>query len=958
MKQFILCIIAISVIGCSHSPKTSLEKAQNTASKAKHFIKSPNDPREYKTLTLDNEMDVILISDPKTQKSAAALSVDIGWLFDPKSQPGMAHYLEHMLFLGTEKYPTVGEYQQFMAQNGGSNNAFTSYDITNYHFSIKNDAYLEALDRFADFFKTAKLDPKYGDKERNAINAEWSIHRENDNFGIFAVERRLMGDHPANKFFIGNLDTLKDKPDSKLQDELVKFYNTYYSANLMKLVLLSNQPISEMERLAKDYFSDVKNKKHKRFKVTEQLDLNKAAGNVIHFQPNRDSKRIVLQYIINNNTSEYHYKANSYVSHLLGSEMPGAPAQVLRDKGWITSLSAGASPRKYGNYGSFSIHIELTEIGLKHREDIIATVMHYLELVKQKGIDKAYYQELKNIRNNSFQFLEKTEEVGYVTGLASAMQNYNLHEVVSAPYTYGHYNTDKIQEVFNQLVPERLNIWFVGKDEPVDKKLYFYDYQYKVSKISQAMRSSWKKPLHFKIGLPSINDLLPENFDIKNAATYEKPKLVIDTPTVKTWHYPSQLFKTQPKGILRIWFNSPMESLEDRLLLNLWTQIYNIQNATLFNNASSAGMNINLSANNGVELSLSGFTNKQVLLTQKALATLFTININTKDFTNAVDQYIRSQKSSLNAPVGRQLGNRLGKVVYKNGTKADKLISTMKKLTLNDLNQFINRVASHNQIRIFAFGNYDQTQLNKINLLLQASLPSSHTPSTLLSKNKIILPEPGKTYIYSENIQPADVGLLDLCINPQPTYHNRAAASLLRSHISNKTFRTLRTEEQLAYSVFATSYNLKEFSGLALGIQTPVKNPKDMQTRFDKFKQEYANMLENLTLEEFNNLKTSVLTSLHTPPKNLSEEFSRFTRDWYDENWDFNTRQKVINATEKLTFNDIKQYYKETMLNPNAARLVIQLKGNKFSNEPFASYPKGKEIKNLENFHKNIRYQK
>ncbi|MFP3481129.1 insulinase family protein, partial [Burkholderia sp. SIMBA_057] len=81
----------------------------------------------------------------------------------------LAHYLEHMLFLGTEKYPDTNEYSEFMSNNGGSQNASTWLDVTNYMFKINNSAYDEALDRFSDFFKAPKLYPEYADKGRNAV---------------------------------------------------------------------------------------------------------------------------------------------------------------------------------------------------------------------------------------------------------------------------------------------------------------------------------------------------------------------------------------------------------------------------------------------------------------------------------------------------------------------------------------------------------------------------------------------------------------------------------------------------------------------------------------------------------------------------------------------------------------------------------------------------------------------
>lgn len=97
-------------------------------------------------------MRVLLIQDDLAEKSAASLDVHVGSAFDPKAQQGIAHFLEHMLFMGTEKYPDENEYSEFIQNNSGYNNAWTSLTNTNYHFEIANDEFKEALDMFAQFF--------------------------------------------------------------------------------------------------------------------------------------------------------------------------------------------------------------------------------------------------------------------------------------------------------------------------------------------------------------------------------------------------------------------------------------------------------------------------------------------------------------------------------------------------------------------------------------------------------------------------------------------------------------------------------------------------------------------------------------------------------------------------------------------------------------------------------------
>lgn len=101
----------------------------------------------------------------EADKSAAALDVKVGNALDPKEFQGLAHFLEHMLFMGTKKYPQENEYAQFIQNNGGSNNAWTDLANTNYHFDISNDAYGEALDRFSQFFISPNFNESSTERE-------------------------------------------------------------------------------------------------------------------------------------------------------------------------------------------------------------------------------------------------------------------------------------------------------------------------------------------------------------------------------------------------------------------------------------------------------------------------------------------------------------------------------------------------------------------------------------------------------------------------------------------------------------------------------------------------------------------------------------------------------------------------------------------------------------------------
>jgi secreted Zn-dependent insulinase-like peptidase len=171
---------------------------------------SPNDPNQYRFIELDNGLRVILASDPETDKAAASMNVAVGSGNDPKERAGLAHFLEHMLFLGTEKYPEAGEYQQFIRSHGGSHNAFTAFEDTNYFFDVEAEFLEPALDRFAQQFSAPLFTPELVDRERNAVHSEYSSKLKDDGRRLLSV-RKAAGnpDHAFSQFAVGNLETRK-----------------------------------------------------------------------------------------------------------------------------------------------------------------------------------------------------------------------------------------------------------------------------------------------------------------------------------------------------------------------------------------------------------------------------------------------------------------------------------------------------------------------------------------------------------------------------------------------------------------------------------------------------------------------------------------------------------------------------------------------------------------------------
>ncbi|CAM9400370.1 unnamed protein product, partial [Ectocarpus sp. 4 AP-2014] len=187
------------------------------------------------------------------KKAAAAMAVSVGNLSDPEHCQGLAHYLEHMLFMGSTKYPDENEYDSFISASGGSTNAFTECEYTLYHFDVLPQHLEKALDIFAQFFVSPLMKADSSDRELQSIESEFCLSKNNDSCRLQELWcHTCKRDHPYSKFCWGNLYSLREEPQSKgvdVRQELVDFHAKHYRASAMQLVVQGGQTLDKLQAL-------------------------------------------------------------------------------------------------------------------------------------------------------------------------------------------------------------------------------------------------------------------------------------------------------------------------------------------------------------------------------------------------------------------------------------------------------------------------------------------------------------------------------------------------------------------------------------------------------------------------------------------------------------------------------------------------------------------------------------
>mmetsp|Transcript_11475 Transcript_11475/g.13165 ORF Transcript_11475/g.13165 Transcript_11475/m.13165 type:complete len:1018 (+) Transcript_11475:130-3183(+) len=496
--------------------------------------KSILDERSYRALKLDNDLEVLLINDVKAETAAAALSINVGSFSDPEECPGLAHFLEHMLFMGTEKYPDENGYSKFLADNGGYSNAYTADEETNYQFEVMSGQLYHTLDMFAQFFIAPLFKQTSTDRELQAVDNECTGNLQNDYWRNLHVWKSLAkSEHPFSRFNIGNIETLREQPKIdgvNVREYLLEFYEKHYSANLMKLVVLGREDLDTLENWCKELFVPIKNKSLPSRYISplavgpaftvEDLSMR------IDYVPVKARRSLSINWLIDPITYENrNTDAIAYISSLIGDEGVGSVLSYLKDKGWANSLSAGPGTSNF-DFAFMNVSVGCTEDGImNHIEDITKVIYAYIGLLKENWKKMQwYYNQEAQLSVIGYRFKSQESPFGYVRGLASSMHDgYPIEKLLTQSLFQG-FELEKISEILDQLKPQRciINVAHESVSEYADKTERWFGTKFFVKPLDETFCSDCLSvsPSDYdgKLSLPPKNDFIPESFSIKDFA--------------------------------------------------------------------------------------------------------------------------------------------------------------------------------------------------------------------------------------------------------------------------------------------------------------------------------------------------------------------------------------------------------------------------------------------------------
>lgn len=871
--------------------------------------KSANDLRQYRHLTLDNNLDILLISDPQADKAAASLDVYIGSYQNPSDRLGLAHFLEHMLFLGTAKYPDPGEYQTFISQHGGSHNAYTSLENTNYFFDIDAQHLEPALDRFAEFFISPNFDEAYVDRERNAVESEYRLKIKDDGRRQWDVLRELINpQHPLSKFTVGNLETLADStdnPDGSVRADLLAMYDQYYSANLMKLVVLGAEDLQQLESMVREKFSAIEDKQTnvephgQGFFQAGQLPMQ------VQISPIKELRELSLMFQLPKMTPHWQLKPAQYLASLVGHEETGSLLNILEEQGWAENLWAGTSLEDRQS-SLFTINISLTPEGLVQRNAVVEQVFAWLELIKHQGIERWRQQELARVGEINFRYLEKRDASQTVTRLSSAMQLYPKSEVLRQPYQVKGFDSDLVAALMDKLNPDNMLVMITAPDLPTNRESAFYQVPYLVSRPQASALASWYKPKSSKsLALPQKNPFIATDLSLITPRNSDQkvPQLIVQGLGLRAWHLENIQFGVPRSNVLIHLGSNKLASIVQQTGAELYMALVEDQLNSELYAASVAGLNYRLSVDRrGIGISLGGYSQNQGLLLNTILKVLLNPDWSPARFERVRQQLYRTKLNATEDYPFRQVMAQLYATLQGGALAAEQAL-VLENLELSELQAYARQLLKSFDIEVMVSGNLDISAVNQIlsslNQLPTADIDNPYQVAKLSE-------EP-----LSQNlaVNHRDAVVLQYIQGDTDSLEERAAVSTIAQILSAPFFNTLRTEKQLGYVVSAFPLHLNRVPGLAMLVQSPTASEAELREEFEAFLQQYAEQIGQMTTQQLSRHKQALLINLQEAPKNLGEMNSRFSESLRLGYADFQFRLKLIQQINSLTLDDIKTAY-------------------------------------------------
>jgi len=898
------------------------------------------------------------------KKAAAAMVCWNGSFADPEQAQGLSHFLEHMLFMGSEKFPDENEYDAFITIHGGFSNAFTEAEYTCYHFDVQPKHLYAGLDRFAQFFIQPLMKEDSTEREVQAVDSEFFQALQSDACRLAQVRSHTAKEgHIYTKFMWGNKKSLVDDPEQNgvnVRSLLLDHYNRTYSAQRMCLCILGGEDLQTMERWVKELFGNVK-------PASEPLPDYSGCGfpyegGMLYKVPGvKEGHGLHMLFQLPSLEDHYSSKPDEYLSHLIGHEGKGSVLALLKEKGWASDLSAGVAEEgcsKNSLAYMFSIDIMLTEQGLFHHMEIVGLIFQYLAMLRSHDPQEWVFREIQSMSDLKFMYFEEEDPADYTVRLAAGLNKYAAEHCVSGEYLHMEWRPDLVTQLLHKfLTPENCRIDIVSHsfgestedkgDMPLEP---WFNVPFTFEIIDPKVLVDWKQPsfVDASFALPGPNVFIPRSFDLicdKHGhaesldldASWDSvplsPSVIHESAGLRVWHKLDARHRT-PRATFFLAIDTLLDKEDPHLavVMMLFTRLVEDKLQEVMYMADLAGLQSTFrSEGTRMELRAEGFSDRMPILVSTMVHEIVSHCPTESRFLLIKEILLRDLKNALMKPRKHATHLRRNLLVEKT-TALEDLIKSLEEARFGDVYLVATKLLQDNHIEMLIQGNINQSSALKLALDVREMFTGSRILAAERQADRVLQLKEKRVIRHRVSVVNPDEKNSAVenyyMVGPE-TLETRVLVDLIDQMTIEPAYNQLRTLEQLGYTVGSGTRLTHGVLGFVVFVQSNQYHPQHLDERIEAFLVQFGDMLATMDQEEFQR-HVEALVSLKTQKdKCLYDEAIRWWDHIWNRNYELTWREKQIERLKVTTLPEVQNFYKQVLHHSSKARkkLTVQVHG-------------------------------
>jgi secreted Zn-dependent insulinase-like peptidase len=878
------------------------------------MIISNNETRQFHPGELKNGIRYCAVQDTKLDRSHVVVSVNVGHLADPIEFQGLAHFLEHMLFLGSEKYPKTDYFDSFTSRNGGMNNAYTSRLHTNYNFSILNEKLEKALDIFSQFFKKPLFNDKYIKKELNAIDSEHKKNIYNDFDRLFRLIQKIsLEESQLNKFGTGNFESLNKKG---VKDAMIDFYKKYYQPENITVLVASNMDLKNQVEIIQKNFSDIEsNGQDYEFKIKKPFF--KEDREIYYLQSISKPQSVCFLWEI---PEVFKYYLNTHspynlMEYLRTYQMESLKVYLIDNK-LIHDLICDVF-----DVGMFLIYIDLVD--LKYWKIVESHLKYFFSELAKLNWDKNI-EIIKNKEYIRFNYSTKIESETLTDMLAINLHNYPLEEIYSGSMLTTKFDLEQINELLNNFLTfDKVKIILISNSNIIEnikdkiKTEPYYNLQY--FRISNEENKLKEFPL-------SLN--LKDKFNNFNATVIKNlGKNEPDRIEENVWFGSTSKFN-ETKVYLKISLINPELKNKKKFIVNMiLINFINEMFQRFLNFENDIGISFSIVNNiilNGFDINFVCYNQYFTQVLKECLEFLHDLKIEEKN-KNILEILKESMRTNIfdlfYLLPWEYINEEFDKQIYPFYISPEEALKILNSIEIDDIfnnfDKLKRKLLNESQRIIFGFGNYEKDDFENDLDLINKYVKSTYKPiieKGYLSSSSIYHPNKKETnkvlsvIFHLGNFEPSLV----------------VKGKLLSQILNQKFYNFIRTNKQYGYLVGVSLEEINQNLYFIEKVQTE-KSLEELEKDIESFN---INILEDLKEKDFNEFKESYNKLLKEKSHTIKDVYLFYLKEILLRRYLFRKKKLFLRELEKITWEDFIDFYKENILNNKSIKIKVLTNDN------------------------------